>query len=186
MGINPQNQLLLEQYVFKNIYNFNVYELGDQITYDKDGRRRPTNEYYKAHGAASYTSFDVNGNSTHVLDLNLRHPTLPPPADLVTDFGTTEHVFNIGECWRTMHQLVKVGGFIVGEKITQGDTNHGFYNLQPTFITSFARTNGYDVVKLEQSHHIKSKRMRYALRKISAREFDWPIQDRYLEMLGGT
>lgn len=186
MGINPQGQLVLERHVFPHLKNFTVYELGNQVVYNKEGRQRSTKAYYQEHGCKEYTSFDLNGQADQILDLNIHHYTLPPPADMVTDFGTSEHVFNIGVCWKTMHRLTKFDGFIVGEKIFQGDTNHGFYNIQPTFITSFARDNGYTVVHLEHTPHIKSKRMRYVLRKTTAKDFTWPTQDRYREMLGGT
>ena len=33
--------------------------------------------------------------------------------DIVTDQGSCEHVFDIAECYRTMHNLAKPGGYII-------------------------------------------------------------------------
>jgi SAM-dependent methyltransferase len=83
-----------------------------------------------------------------IVDLN--HP-LPADMvgayDLVFDFGTTEHCFNIGQAMVSCASALAPGGCVVH----QGPLNifnHGFYNFNPTFYADFYSQNGFELLFL--------------------------------------
>lgn len=90
-------------------------------------------------------AIDPSGTKgAHRLDLNF-------PQDLGRGFevtvnnGTAEHIFNIGQFFKTMHDHTKVGGLMIHEAPFTGWFNHGFYNVQPTLFVDLVATNGYGV-----------------------------------------
>lgn len=66
--------------------------------------------------------------------------------EIVTNFGTGEHVFNQYMFFKNMHDLTKVGGFMMHSMPNQGCYDHGFFNYHPTFLFDLAKANGYDVL----------------------------------------
>lgn len=70
------------------------------------------------------------------------------PYDLVVDGGTAEHCFNIGQAFKNMAELVKVGGCILHINPTSM-FNHGFYNLNPTLYHDFYAENGFTLFFLK-------------------------------------
>lgn len=93
MGINDTSLGLLE-YVFQTTPPKSVLELGAQRFYQPypgvpyEGY---ASTYYQRKGVTSYRCIDLNGENG-ALQLDLSQPQTIPPADLVTDFGTSEHV----------------------------------------------------------------------------------------------
>jgi hypothetical protein len=93
MGINDKNLEMLE-WVFAHYRIRSVRELGAQNLY-QTYRTAPygcyADRYYKLKGVESYECIDLNKeNGAIPLDLSIPH-TLPA-VDMVTDFGTSEHV----------------------------------------------------------------------------------------------
>jgi hypothetical protein len=70
--------------------------------------------------------------------------------------GTAEHIFDIGNVFRTMHDATEVGGLMIHECPFTGWLDHGFYCLQPTLFWDVARVNNYRVV-LMATEHLQSK-----------------------------
>jgi hypothetical protein len=68
---------------------------------------------------------------------------------LVTNFGTTEHVVNQLNAFKIVHDLTAVGGIMMHELPAQGTLNHGFFAYQPKFFERLARVNGYEVLFLD-------------------------------------
>ena len=63
--------------------------------------------------------------------------------DLVTDFGNNEHVFNIGEAYKTMYELCKKEGFIwIFQSVYSGN---GFLTLIE-FFEGYAAANNLSIV----------------------------------------
>jgi len=93
MGINDKNLEMLEG-VFKRYPISSVLELGAQNFYQNYGPVRYgmyASNYYRLKGVQEYQCIDLNGeNGAIALDLSVPH-TLPK-FDMVTDFGTSEHV----------------------------------------------------------------------------------------------
>lgn len=70
----------------------------------------------------------------------------------VINHGTAEHIFNIAEVFRTMHNHCERGGTMVHECPFTGWLDHGFYCLQPTLFWDVARANNYQVMLFATEH----------------------------------
>lgn len=93
-----------------------------------------------------YAAIDVDGSPGSLpLDLNLAEVPAESRAkfDLVTNFGTTEHVINQMNAFAVIHDLVKPGGLMLHNLPAQGHFNHGLVNYTPKFFWALARSNGY-------------------------------------------
>lgn len=102
--------------------------------------------FYRLFGLDSYASIDaVDGRATYRHDLSLPAKSLPE-FDVVTNYGTTEHVFNIGEAFRTIHDLTKPGGLSLHCVPCFAFINHGFYSINPNALIEMARANHYEVI----------------------------------------
>lgn len=161
--------------------DFSVCELGDQyITHDT---RRLAFDFYKELGCGRYVSIDGNGRGTFTHDLNIKWTKTWPPFDLVTDFGTGEHIFNQAQVWRTLHVLAKVGGYIVFDRPAAGYPDHGFYNIHETLLLDIAEANKYRVLKLERQKTIRGELLRGVFQKRYDNRFKIPQQGRYQKKL---
>jgi hypothetical protein len=93
-------------------------------------------------------TLDVVGSDMSVVkfDLNNDHVTanFKEHFDLVTNAGTTEHVFNQANCFTVIHDLTKVGGIISHAVPFAGFENHGLYKYPLKFFTRIAKANDYD------------------------------------------
>lgn len=83
------------------------------------------------------------------LDLNL-HP-LPAEHrgkyDLVTNIGTTEHIFNQARAFEAIHDAAKVGGIMLHAVPCNGLFNHGLIKYEPKFFLYLAHANKYEIVQ---------------------------------------
>lgn len=70
--------------------------------------------------------------------------------DLVTNFGTSEHLINQTNAFKLMHDLVKVGG-ILFNLLPMARMNHGFFNYNPCFFECLARANRYKILGIYTS-----------------------------------
>lgn len=82
-------------------------------------------------------------------DLNKPLPkALKGSFDFVYDGGTTEHVFDVAQCFRNMFDMLAVGGTLISATPFNGWPGHGFYQFQPDLVWSFWRyMAGCEVVK---------------------------------------
>lgn len=97
-------------------------------------------------------SVDMNGTPAALgLDLNAPLP-LKCCYDISINHGTAEHIFNIGQVFRSMHDWTKAGGLMIHESPCTGWLDHGFYTLQPTLFYDLAAANGYkiELIALEE------------------------------------
>lgn len=167
---------------------FHVCELGDQYLTQTGGAHRLAQEFYLQDlGAGRYVSLDGNGRGTHCVDLNIkpqRWDVWPlGDFDLVTDFGTGEHVFNQAQVWATIHQLTRVGGYLVLDRPAQGYPGHCYYRVDECLIRDVAAANAYDVVKLEKGETSRGELWRAILRRTRGDKFRTPQQGRYRSIL---
>lgn len=161
---------------------FSVCELGDQwITHETP--HRLASAFYKELGAKYYESIDGNGRGTITYDLNTKWTQTLGPFDLVTDFGTGEHIFNQAQVWRTLHELTKKDGYIVFDRPTSGYPGHCFYHIQETLLTDLAAANDYQVVRLEHAETVRGTLIRGVFKKMLAHRFVTPQQGRYQKAL---
>ena len=118
----------------------------DKIFDGSATRRTAQLDFYSLFGLCEYASLDADDDrATYKIDLNQRVTGLPQ-FDVVTNFGTTEHVFNIGEAFRTIHELTAPGGVSLHAIPGFAFINHGFYNIHPNALVEMARANGYELV----------------------------------------
>ncbi len=104
----------------------------------------------------SICSIDMNGTPA-ALKFDLNQPfTLPDQFDVVINHGTAEHIFNIAQVFKTMHDHCNVNGWLIHDAPFTGWINHGFYCLQPTLFYDLAHANCYEVA-LVAVHEIKSR-----------------------------
>jgi hypothetical protein len=99
-----------------------------------------------------YASIDVDGTPGSIL-LDLNYDRVPPELeqkfDLVTNFGTTEHVANQLNAFKVIHDLTAIGGIMLHNVPTQGMFNHGLVNYHPKFFWHLANSNGYKVLYMD-------------------------------------
>ena len=97
---------------------------------------------------ASITAIDFDGTATaRKLDLN-QPIDLGQRFDIVHNAGTLEHVFDIAQAFRNMHNLTKPGGVMIHHAPFVGWVDHGFYAMQPTLFWDLAEANGYHVAAM--------------------------------------
>lgn len=118
--------------------------------------------YRSLFAPSQIVSVDVNGTESA-----LRHDLNTPmdaiglvkvrrcrsvPFDISINHGTAEHVFNIAQVFRTMHDWTVDGGLMIHEAPCTGWLDHGFYLLQPTLFYDLAAANGYkiELIALEE------------------------------------
>lgn len=96
-----------------------------------------------------YAAIDIDG-SPGSIPLDLNYDSAPSHVlgkyQLVTNFGTTEHVANQLNAFKIIHDLVACGGVMMHHLPMHGTLNHGLLNHNPKFCWILARGNGYRVV----------------------------------------
>lgn len=101
-----------------------------------------------------YTALEIfHATNTILFDLNIHAPgvRLAGKFDLVTNFGTTEHVFNQLRAFQTIHDLTRPGGVIYHDLPMAGFLNHALFRYDPLFFRALVAANGYDVILQEIS-----------------------------------
>jgi hypothetical protein len=102
-----------------------------------------TKDFYKSLGC-SYLALDVNENmGAKVVDLNYTGHDIEP-ADLLTNNGTSEHIFNQAACFENAHNMSK--GYMLHILPFTPWLNHGFYNYNPILFRDLAAANDYEIV----------------------------------------
>lgn len=168
----------------KLLQGFSVCELGNQQV---SGVVASSAEvFYRSLGCGTYHSIDSNGQGTVTADLNLplsfmtRLRLLAGSFDLVTDFGTGEHIFDQAQLWRTIHDLVKPGGYIAFDRPQNGYGKHCFYLTTECLFRDLAAANDYTVGRLEKAKTPRGYLLRGVFRTPRHfRAFQVPQQGRY-------
>lgn len=112
--------------------------------------------YRALFGLCDIVSIDADP-SREALKLDLNNTqALDRQFQVVINHGTAEHIFDIGNVFRTMHDATEVGGLMIHEAPFTGWLDHGFYCLQPTLFWDVARVNNYRVV-LFATEHLQSQ-----------------------------
>ena len=96
----------------------------------------------------NYASIDIDGSPGSIpLDLNYDEvPTdLVGRYDVVTNFGTTEHVANQLQSFKIIHDLATAGAIMVHVLPASGTPNHGLVSYNPKFFWMLGRSNGYKI-----------------------------------------
>lgn len=154
-------------------------EQGEMMVEENFKNIKTSRELYATWGFKDYGSFDLFDTRAEKADLN-RVLDQDRVWDIVTNFGTSEHIFNQSAFMNNCHNLVSEGGFLLHAVPTSSGADHGFYNYHPTFFRSLATANNYSIldiryvpfavkqskskkksyqfVKLGQQRHLREKR----------------------------
>jgi len=99
-----------------------------------------------------YASIDIDGSPGSV-PIDLNYDAVPRwhrgKYQMVTNFGTTEHVANQLNAFRAIHELTAPNGIMYHQLPSQGMFNHGLVNYNPKFFWMLARSNGYKFVYMD-------------------------------------
>jgi hypothetical protein len=119
MGITAFSMELIQRVrSFKQITS--VCDLGTQQTYTYEYNGTYANKWYNDIGIFNYACIDVNGlNNSIYHDLSTEIFNAQQ-YDLVTDFGTSEHVANLDMAWLNKYKLCIDGGYIISENPMDG------------------------------------------------------------------
>ena|SRR5688572_18562439 len=163
---------------------FSVCELGDQYVTSVTPHYL-ARKFYEELGCGRYESVDGNGRGTKLADLNTWRPLQEGfgKFDLVTDFGTGEHIFDQAWVFKTWHDLCEVGGCIVFDRPTAGYDTHCFYLIKEELIRDLAAANRYKVVRLEFRDTARGRLIRGVLHRRKKGQFVIPQQGRYKKSL---
>lgn len=115
--------------------------------------RFPSTPHYYAYmgevwalAGLDYFSYDIpEAPRSRVFDLNFHDVSQRDcgAASLVLNIGTTEHIINQFNCFKVVHDLLRVGGVAIHQVPFAGMLNHCLFNYQPKFFVSLIINNGY-------------------------------------------
>jgi hypothetical protein len=113
------------------------------------GKRISTKHFWSLLKINDLKCIDINKSHNSIyLDLNypLDDKKLMSKFDLVNDFGNNEHVFNVGEAYKTMYGLCKRGGLIwINQSVFGGN---GFFHYDQSFFEGFAAANSLSILHM--------------------------------------
>jgi hypothetical protein len=102
-------------------------------------------DLYSYWGIKNYMSFDLFDRRSEKVDLNLDLERTDS-WDVVTNFGTSEHLFNQFAFMKNCHDLTRQGGVSLHVLPVSSGMDHGFFNYHPTFFRSLAIANNYEIL----------------------------------------
>ena len=130
-----------------------IAELGNQFVKGW-GQRRTSAKLLFTIAGAEHMSFDQNGrDGARQVDLGqpIDDPLLFEHFDIVTNYGTSEHVQSNDlaqfYCFRNMDYLCRVGGAIVCYVPSLDCSRHGAYHYDTAFFVSLAISQGYRTIE---------------------------------------
>lgn len=122
-----------------------VERLLDGVFDGETARRDGIPAFYRLFGVDRYRSLDLlDARADLIRDFN-QPVTLDEQFDLATNFGTAEHVFNVGQLFHSIHDAIRPGGVALHVLPAFGDIDHGFYNIHPTIYFDLAKANNYTI-----------------------------------------
>ena len=178
IDLGPQDmrttRAVIEQIVRRHADDGQVDEMMAAFCPYGDDRFAPNSQerLYSLFGLAPYHSIDLSDNrATYAYDLN--HPIAAGRQyDVVTNFGTAEHCFNIAAVFESVHNLLRPGGLSLHVLPAFGDIDHGFYNIHPMIFGHLARANGYQIVDVQYVDHLHLKSLQVQERPEDGFDFD--------------
>lgn len=133
----------------KKYSDIKVCELGNQRM--KWNNFKTGKKYLLSKGVIEHISIDLNGKDG-ALRLNLAEPRdeWKNYFDMVTNYGTTEHVGNQYRVFKNIHNFVKPGGVMIHTvPIVGGWSRHCNIHYEPWFFKDLALNSRYIVIASE-------------------------------------
>jgi len=134
--------------------NLKMCELGNQVMAELDGAIGVVSAkpIYISWGVAQHVSIDLNGEDG-ALPINLDEPVpeeMVGVFDLVTNYGTIEHVNNQFQAFKNVHDMARSGGVMIHTLPPPGHwPRHGRYYYPLEFVTQLAKSCNYSIIGLE-------------------------------------
>jgi hypothetical protein len=126
-----------EAVLFPYAHFESMLELGNKVTNGKAWK-----PYFESL-SIRHVSVDLNGKNG-ALNMDLQKPLNLGEFDIVTNFGTTEHVEDQEAVWRNIHEAC--GECFVSSTPVPGQwKDHGLYYPTEQFYRQFALLNGFEV-----------------------------------------
>jgi hypothetical protein len=154
---------------------------------------RTGREFYSTLQLGKYDCIDLDGHhGALMLDLNVATwDQVGLTYDIVTNHGTTEHVFNQYNCFMLIHDLTKVGGLMIHVlphmgPPSKGYESHGLFLYTTNFFTDLARANKYEMLKHYTTPDGYGGMLVAVLRKNRDEKFVTPFQEIYRDWLSST
>jgi 2-polyprenyl-3-methyl-5-hydroxy-6-metoxy-1,4-benzoquinol methylase len=127
-----------------------ICELGDQrMKWHKDGIAKT---FFLNNEALEHVSIDWNGKNG-ALKLDLRNQLIQDRPqwncyfDMITNFGTTEHIDGQFSAFKNIHELIKVDGLMIHTvPIVGGWKHHCNYQYTTDYFLNLAKASNYEVV----------------------------------------
>ncbi len=107
-------------------------------------------EMFEAAGM-TYDAIDIaDGYKTTIVDLNFQSlpETFVKSADVVLNFGTSEHILNQANVFKTIHEACKSGGMIMHQLPAIGFVDHAYYCYTGRFFYDLAAYNEYELLDI--------------------------------------
>ena len=179
MGIGPAARDLYEQLKLKP---GRICELGSQdIHFDNSGLS--AREWMEARGW-DYTCIDLDGHAgARRWDLNTASlANLSPVDDLfdvVTNHGTSEHIFNQYNVFKLMHDLTKLDGVMIHAVPTPDfGRKHGYYTYDEIIFSDLSQANNYEITHMYRKDD-PYEIILVVMKKLSNIPFQTPTQGMY-------
>jgi SAM-dependent methyltransferase len=112
----------------------------------EQGHSTDTDSIFRLLGASSIDAIDISAFEGATLLADLSKPMPPEWAgrfDLVCDFGTLEHVFNVAMAVENSIQLLRPGGRLLSVGPANSLLGHGFFQFSAEFWYSVFRANDF-------------------------------------------
>lgn len=120
-------------------------------------KRNSAKKIYEKLGFSEYECIDIDKeHNAHNFDLNYNIQekySFYKEFDLVTNCGTSEHIFSQNIVFENLHNLCKEGGLLINILPINKWKNHSFFNYHERFFFELAAANNYELLKFE--HIIK-------------------------------
>lgn len=182
MGLGPAARELYKKLDLKPPAR--VCDLGSQEM--SQGVGGSAKDWMEAQGF-EYASIDFDGKFGALkLDLNVAtiddtHWAVGRPNrfDIVTNHGTTEHIFNQANVFKLMHDLTKVGGMMIHAVPTpKFGPSHGFYYYDESIFDDLKYANNYQILEMYRQPD-PYEIILVAFKRLGAEPFKMPIQGQY-------
>lgn len=130
-----------------------IAELGAQYVMGEDWGGYGPPYFKNMFSSLDITTFDINGENRSIA-LNLSNPIdnkYKNVYDLVTNFGTTEHVQNQYTCWKNIFEMLKIGGLVLSEIPKKGSwPGHCKYYFDESTFESMKED--FEIVEIRDHH----------------------------------
>lgn len=123
--------------ILKNDCKYKIYDYCEDLLKD----------YFGASQVDSIDFSDYEG-CTYTHDIG-EEINLIQKYDTIIDFGTTEHVFNVGQAFKNIHKMLNIKGRVLHSNPANSFNGHGFHQFShELYYSLYSNKNGYSNTKV--------------------------------------